>query len=305
MFAIDEYQLLDFGAGRKLERFGPYVVDRPSPAAEGVRQRTPDAWERADARFERSTGQRGRWTFHRQLAATWPMQLGPMSLALKFTDYGQIGLFPEQARNWDWIVEQVHAQQRPLKVLNLFAYTGGSTLAAAAAGAEVAHVDAAANVVAWARRNAASSRMEEAPIRWITEDALRFARRELKRRNHYDAVILDPPAYGHGPGGEVWKLEEHLGELLESCLELTRRDRAFLLLTCHSGELARAEGLLRAAIELAPELRSSGQIAASDMLLPSAAGGRLPSGAMVRWVQTETAGNVRNPTSVRPARRDR
>ncbi|MEX2114056.1 MAG: hypothetical protein WD845_12770 [Pirellulales bacterium] len=165
MFASDAYQLLDFGSGRKLERFGAYVVDRPSPAAGHVRLEGADLWDQADARFDREAGQRGRWTFRRPLSAAWPFQFGPMTLGLKFSDFGQVGLFPEQAVNWNWIADEVCAADAPLKVLNLFGYTGGSTLAAAAVGAEVTHVDSAHNVVAWARRNVATSHMEGAPIR--------------------------------------------------------------------------------------------------------------------------------------------
>jgi len=172
---------------------------------------------------------------------------------------------------------------RPLKVLNLFAYTGASTLAAAAAGAEVVHVDAAANSVAWARRNAQASGLADAPIRWITEDALKFTRRELKRGNKYDAVILDPPSYGHGPRGQAWKLDEHLEELLLLCLELTAEARQFLLLTCHSDEWAKPSSLLKFVVACAPELKSEGQLAAVPMGLVSAAGKRLHCGAALRW----------------------
>jgi 23S rRNA (cytosine1962-C5)-methyltransferase len=299
MFETDEYELLDFGAGRKLERLGPYVIDRPAPSP--VSRRREELWEHSDARYERLDGQRGRWTFARQIAAAWPIQLGPMTLALRFADRGQVGVFPEQAPNWDWIAGQVMAAGRPISVLNLFGYTGASTLAAAAAGAEVAHVDSARSVVDWARRNAAASRMEDAPIRWIAEDALTFARRELKRGRRYDAVILDPPAYGHGPKGEPWKLGEHLGELLDACMKLAGRECLFLLLTCHSGELSTADDLLRAAITLAPQLRGRGKIEASNMNVASAAGGRLHCGACVRWsaVESPVTSNVPRPPSGR------
>jgi 23S rRNA (cytosine1962-C5)-methyltransferase len=294
MFGSDEYQLLDFGGGRKLERFGRYLIDRPAPAAVSASRRNPDLWEGADARFEREAAQRGRWVFARHMAAAWPIQFGPMMLELKFTEHGQVGLFPEQARNWDWIAERILAAGRPLSVLNLFAYTGGSTLAAAAVGAEVTHVDSATTVVTWARRNVAASHMEDAPIRWIAEDVLKFARRELKRGHFYDAVILDPPSYGHGPKGEPWKLGEQLGELLDVCWKLTARGRSFLLLTCHSGELAVAEGLLKSAITQAPQLRQEGRIEASDMFLASVGGGRLHAGASVRWSAAEGAAPVRS-----------
>lgn len=283
MFASDEYQLLDFGGGRKLERFGAYVIDRPSPAAASGSRSDPAAWARADARYDRAAGQHGAWTFARQIAETWPIRFGPMTLELKATESGQVGLFPEQAENWEWIAERVRTAGRPLKILNLFAYTGASTLAATAAGAEVTHVDAASNAVTWARRNAALSNMESASIRWIMDDALKFGRRELKRGHHYDAVILDPPSYGHSPKGATWKLDKHLGELLDLCWKLTSASRAFLLLTCHSGDLATARGLLEAASRTAPHLKQEGTIEASDMLLTSREGDQLPSGASVRW----------------------
>ncbi len=286
MFASNEYQLLDFGTGRKLEQFGPYVIDRPEQAAGFAKPRCAEMWPEADARYDRDAGPRGRWSFNRQIAAAWPIRFGPMTLGLKFSDSGQVGLFPEQAANWDWIADQVMTAGGPIKVLNLFGYTGGSTLAAAAVGAEVTHVDAATNVVAWARRNVAASGMEAAPIRWIAEDAMTFMRRELKRGNPYEAVILDPPAYGRGPKGQRWKLSEQLGEILELCLELTAHDRRFLLLTCHSGELIVAERLLKAAITSAPGLCEYGRIEASDMVLTSSADRRMHCGAAVRWCAT-------------------
>jgi 23S rRNA (cytosine1962-C5)-methyltransferase len=290
----DQYELLDFGAGRKLERFGPWIVDRPSPAAQDHVQRQPEIWSQAVTRYRRSDAQRGTWSHSAEIASEWNISCGPFALELKLTEYGQVGLFPEQADNWNWIAQQVRAAAAPIKVLNLFAYTGGSTLAAAAAGAEVTHVDAAAAVVAWARRNAQLSGLSEAPIRWITDDARKFARRELKRGHHYDAVILDPPSYGHGPGGEVWKLEEHLGELLSMCDELTAGRRQFLLLTCHSGELAYAPALLKHTIAHLPGLREQGRLSGADMRLRSASGDWLHCGAAVRYSRSEVATPARS-----------
>jgi 23S rRNA (cytosine1962-C5)-methyltransferase len=282
MLASDAYELVDFGAGRKLERFGPYLFDRPSPAAERARRRHPHAWSAASARFERVSGEQGSWTCLQPVETPWPFALGQVTLELKLTDFGHLGVFPEQADNWRWIDAQVRRAGRP-KVLNLFAYTGASTLVAAAAGAEVVHVDAAANVVAWARRNAEASGLADAPIRWIAEDALKFVRRELKRGQSYDAVLLDPPAYGHGPGGEIWKLETQLDDLLAMCFELCRGRVQFMLLSCHSGELATAEGLLRFVRRNA----ATGGLAprAVAMELATAEGARLPAGAAVRWIQ--------------------
>jgi 23S rRNA (cytosine1962-C5)-methyltransferase len=289
MFATDQYQLLDFGAGRKLERFGAYVLDRPAPAAAGIARRDPEAWPRADARFVRSEGTHGRWQFNRPLPPAWTVRCAHLTFGLKFAQSGQVGLFPEQAACWDWIARQVCLAERSTKVLNLFAYTGGSTLAAAAVGAEVAHVDAAATVVGWARANARASALADAPIRWLIDDALKFARRELKRGQLYDAVILDPPSYGHGPGGETWQLEDQLPELIEVCLRLTSPDRQFLLLTSHSGELASATALLKAVVVAAPALRAGGRSEASDLLLNSAAGGRLHCGAAVQWTSRQSS----------------
>lgn len=234
MFAPAEYELLDFGRGRKLERFGPITLDRPSPAAEGVSPAKPGLWPSATARFERGTSETGKWISNDSLPESWTISHGTLKFLLKPTDFGHVGLFPEQQANWDWLGHTIDSIERPLKVLNLFAYTGGSTLAAAAAGADVVHVDAAKNVVDWARQNARLSALEEAPIRWIVEDVMKFVRREVKRGNHYDAVILDPPSYGHGPKGEAWKIDEHLPELLDLCGELTNHEPTFLLATCHS-----------------------------------------------------------------------
>ncbi len=277
----DAYELVDFGAGRKLERFGPYLIDRPSPAAEHARLRHPNAWSAASAQFERVSEEQGSWTCLQPVETPWSVTLGRIALELKLTDFGHLGVFPEQAANWSWVDAQVRKAGRP-KVLNLFAYTGASTLVAAAAGAEVVHVDAAANVVAWARRNAQASGLANAPIRWIAEDAVKFVRRELKRGQSYDAVLLDPPAYGHGPAGEIWKLDSHLDDLLAMSFELCRGRVQFMLLSCHSGELATAEGLLRFVRRNA----ATGALAprAIAMELVTADGARLPSGAAVRWI---------------------
>jgi 23S rRNA (cytosine1962-C5)-methyltransferase len=231
------YELLDFGDGRKLERFGDVVVDRPCPAAEGERKSRRELWNEAAARFDGNRAGEGEW---RAKVKGWAPEgwcyahegVVKFRLGLDALPSGQVGVFPEQRQNWEWIARQVgRAAGGKLRILNLFAYTGASTLAAAAAGAEVAHVDAARSVVERARENAVLSGFEERPIRWIVEDALKFCRREVKRGNKYDGVILDPPTYGHGPKGEAWKIGEHLLPLLEMCGELTAESRAFVLVT--------------------------------------------------------------------------
>ena len=238
MFSPDQYELLDFGSGRKLECFGDFVLDRPAPAADDFRQHEPPLWDTADARYDRTNGQRGRWTHRVALPEAWTTRYQHTEFTIKLTPFGHVGLFAEQQRNWQWIDEQCRQFSTPCRILNLFAYTGGSTLAAATAGAEVVHIDSAQNVVHWARRNAENSGLATAPIRWIAEDAVKFVEREIRRGNHYQGVILDPPSYGHGPKGEPWKISEHLPHLLNACRQVLAEDDHFLLLTSHSPQHA-------------------------------------------------------------------
>ena len=286
MFAPDQYELLDFGDARKLERFGLYLLDRPCPAAEGLRKVDPEIWTRADARYKRGSGDRGRWKKRASkkrtdFPAEWTLSYETFQLNLKLTPFGHVGAFAEQAASWDWIAKQASRAGRPLRVLNLFAYTGGSTLAAAAAGCEVTHVDAAKNVIAWARGNAELSGLRDAPIRWIAEDATRFVEREVRRGNSYDAVILDPPSYGHGPKGETWIVSNGLFPLLKGCGQLTKSRRAFILLSCHSPGFGAAE--LEAVLAEAIFGHCQGGVVASPLSLVSADGSELPCGAVARW----------------------
>jgi len=281
MFAPEMYQLMDFGDGRRLERFGPWRLDRPCPAADEVGKSDAALWEDADARFVRTEGKEGHWASDRPLPERWTITHGPVTLELKRTQFGHLGVFPEQAANWDWLAGRLKADRRPVKLLNLFAYTGGSTLAAAAAGAEVTHVDAARNVVAWARRNAELSGLAGAPIRWITEDAAKFVRRELKRGSRYDAVVLDPPSYGHGRRGEVWRLAKHLPGLLKMCGQLTAGRRRFILLTCHTPKFTPER--LGQAVSDAMGDTGRGCVRVERLTIPAATGRELPSGVAVRW----------------------
>jgi 23S rRNA (cytosine1962-C5)-methyltransferase len=300
MFLSREYELLDFGAGRKLERFGSIVLDRPAPAASAAKTQLPQLWANAHARFELTESSqpatsRGKWVICRQMPAKWNISHGESRFELKLTDFGHIGIFPEQAANWDWIADvcDVAAAPHPgplpvgegnaaLRVLNLFAYTGGSTLAALRSQASVTHVDAAQNIVAWARQNAELSGLSEAPVRWIVDDALKFARRELRRKQHYDGVILDPPSYGHGPSGESWKLDKHLPELLLTCRELLGPQPRFALVTCHAPDYnpARLIGAFVAA-GFAP---SEKQIDAGILWLATGDARKLHAGCFARCI---------------------
>ena len=287
MSSPDQYQLLDFGEGRKLESFAGLIVDRPAPVTEGIAMADPESWQRADLRFDRDHDGPGKWnklSDNVQQDDQWQLVQGSFQLGLQTTPRGQLGVFPEQAANWDWIARQVARASRPLTVLNLFAYTGASTLAAAAAGADVVHVDAASNMVKWARQNAIRSGLGDHPIRWITEDARLFVQRELKRGNQYDIVILDPPSYGHGPAGQVWKIHQHLPALLSACADLTSQQRKAMLITCHTPTLdpAQLESLVADTVFGHCQAGASAQV----LNIPAADGRLLPSGTSCRWPDT-------------------
>jgi len=288
MNAWPDYELLDFGDGRKLERFGEWTLDRPCPTAVGLAKAKPQAWRGVIARFEGDRAADGEWSpaatkwSHRELTLNVPLGAErSFQMLLEPLPSGQIGVFPEQFENWAWIASRAAAQGSPLNVLNLFAYTGGSSLAAAAAGANVVHVDAAKSVVARARENAAASGLAEHPMRWIVEDAVKFCRREVKRGNRYDAIILDPPTYGHGPKGEEWNVKRDLLPLLELCGELTDRRPKFLLLTCHSPGIGKAE---LSAYMSEGIFGSCGQPPRMmELFLQTAHNRRLPAGVAARW----------------------
>jgi len=245
--AWPDYELLDFGKGRKLERFGRQVFDRPAPQAEGARTLPAADWRAATAKYTGDKVGDGKWrsAAHNQSASKQQIECpaagGKFCINIEPTPTGQVGLFPEQLANWQWIAGRVAQAKAPLRVLNLFGYTGGSTLAAASAGAEVTHVDASKPAVAMARDNADVSGLQQATIRWIVEDAVKYCRREVKRGSQYHGVILDPPSYGHGPSGEDWRLTRDLPVLLDLCRELTAENRQFLLATCHTPGVGFAE----------------------------------------------------------------
>jgi 23S rRNA (cytosine1962-C5)-methyltransferase len=271
-----DYELLDFGRGRKLERFGPWVLDRPCP---GVTAKPQAAnWDQATGRYDGK-----RWSPPANGWAGCRIQVAELgfTLGVEPLPSGQVGVFPEQFWNWRWITRQVARADPPLKVLNLFAYTGGSTLAAARVGAEVTHVDAAKSIVGRAGENATASGLAGAPIRWVVEDAVKFCRREVKRGNQYDAVILDPPSYGHGPKGEEWVINRDLLPLLHLCRKLTSSRREFLLCTCHTPGIGPAE--LAAYVSDGLFGHCGQPPDCGTLFLQTADGRKLPSGVFARW----------------------
>ncbi|MBC7353329.1 MAG: class I SAM-dependent methyltransferase [Thermogutta sp.] len=280
-FQSQDYELLDFGGGRRLERFGAWILDRPSPAAEGPVAR-PQLWRMAHSRFERARGNVGKWVDQHDVPQRWTIQWGPLIFELKRNESGHVGLFPEQAANWNWLYRRLRANPPARPILNLFAYTGGATLAAALAGAEVVHVDAARNVVGWARRNAEHSGLESRPIHWIVEDARKFVRRELRRGKSYEGIILDPPSYGHGPRGEAFQFHKDIEPLVRMCFELMDPERGFFLFTCHTPGYG-TQQVTRLIHGIRPEIWQYGAVKIRMMVIPGANGRLLPSGMMVRW----------------------
>lgn len=272
------HELIDAGDGRRLERFGDLVVDRPAPTADEPR-RDPAAWASADLVFRRYAG----WTAIADAApGPWVVDDRSLRLELRPTETGQVGLFPEQAPNRAWVRDALAGHGGSVSVLNLFAYTGAMTLTVAAAGASVTHVDGARPTVAWARRNAELSGLSGRPIRWIVDDVEEFVGREIRRELRYDAVILDPPSYGHGRGRRPWRLEERLAPLLAACATATSRDPAFVVLTAHTPgfDADRLAGELASAFA-----RRASEVEAGELSLRARSGAHLRLGAFARIIR--------------------
>ncbi|MBQ9375986.1 MAG: class I SAM-dependent methyltransferase, partial [Ruminococcus sp.] len=225
-----DYRIIDTSDGDKLESWGGKVLVRPDPQIIWKSEHKTDLWGKADAVYHRSNKGGGEWEYRKKLPESWVISYGDLKFNIRPTGFKHTGLFPEQAVNWDFMADMIKNAGRPIKVLNLFAYTGGATLACANAGASVSHVDASKGMVQWARDNAKTSGLSDKPIRWLVDDCEKFVRREIRRENFYDAIVMDPPSYGRGPGGEVWKLEDCIYELVKTCADVLSDDPLFFLL---------------------------------------------------------------------------
>lgn len=235
-----EYKLIDSGAGKKLERFGDFKLVRAEPQARWEATLAAKEWEGADGEFRKAgRGRNGEWKFRRAIPARWVVRRKNLAFWVQPAPSGHMGVFPDQACHWDWIAEMIRLAKGPVRMLALFGHTGLATLAAAAAGAQVTHVDASRPAVAWARENQSLSGLTDRPIRWVVEDALSFVRREVRRGNQYDAILLDPPIFGRGPDGQVWKLEKSLPELLDACSKALSAAPLFVLLSVYVTILTR------------------------------------------------------------------
>ncbi len=278
----NDYELLDTSGGERLERWGDILLIRPDPQILWRSPRRDPRWQTAHARYHRSKTGGGHWETLRPLPESWRIRYGALTFGLKPMGFKHTGLFPEQAVNWDWCRRTIQQAGRPLKVLNLFAYTGGATLACAAAGAAVTHVDASKGMVAWAKENAVLSGLADRPLRWLVDDCVKFVQREIRRGNTYDGILLDPPSYGRGPGGEVWQLEEKLYDLLTDCRRLLTPESCFLIINSYTtGLSASVMGYLLGEL-LPPQL--GGDVQCDEIGLPVTATGLvLPCGATAIW----------------------
>lgn len=287
----NDYEVIDCSKGEKLERWGDYLLVRPDPQVIWDTPKKENGWRKMNGHYHRSSKGGGEWEFF-QLPKEWTIQYSlpinkKLTFHLKPFSFKHTGLFPEQAANWNWfsqLIADAVSKGRQVKVLNLFAYTGGATLAAAAAGASVTHVDASKGMVAWAKENAISSGLKDAPIRWLVDDCVKFVEREIRRGNHYDAIIMDPPSYGRGPKGEIWKIEESVYPLIQLCSQILTDNPLFFLINSYTTGLQPAVLSYMISTVLGT---ANGTVTASEIGLPVSSNGLvLPCGASGRYEAT-------------------
>lgn len=277
-----DYELIDCSDGERLERWGDVILIRPDPQIIWKTPKLHPLWKKADARYLRSSSGGGKWEVYKRIPDRWTIDHKELTFNVKPMGFKHTGIFPEQAANWDMVADCIKSAGRPVKVLNMFAYTGAATVSALKAGAQVTHVDASKGMVQWAKENARSSSVEDKSVRWLVDDCVKFVEREIRRGNHYDIIIMDPPSYGRGPGGEIWKLEDEVYGLCEKSVKLLTDDSLMFLISSYTTGLSPAvmEYILSSLIK--PKF---GGIASSDELgLPvTASGGILPCGSAAVW----------------------
>ena len=277
----NDYELLDCGSGEKLERWGGHILVRPDPQAIWETPRENRGWRSAQGRYHRSSSGGGHWE-KEKLPESWQVKYKDLTFQVKPMNFKHTGLFPEQAVNWDFAREKIERAGRPVRVLNLFAYTGGATVACAASGAQVCHCDAAKGMVSWAKENARVRGLENAPIRWIVDDCAKFVEREIRRGRTYDAIIMDPPSYGRGPGGEVWKLEDNLFPFVRLCTQVLSERPLFVIINSYTTGLA--PSVLGYLLSLLVKEKFGGRVTWDELGLPvTETGLALPCGATGRW----------------------
>lgn len=275
-----DYEILDMANGEKLERWRNVLLVRPDPQIIWNKKSFPDKWNRIDAKYYRSKTGGGSWEYKKTLPESWEIHYKDLTFQVKPMGFKHTGLFPEQAINWDWMMEKIKKANRPIKVLNLFAYTGGASVACLSAGASVCHVDSSKGMVNWAKENVLSSKLQDKPIRYIVDDVIKFLDREERRKNYYDAIIMDPPSYGRGKSGEIWQFEENLEELVQKCMKVLSNNPLFILLNSYTTGISSIvlENILRM------NCKCPGKLTSGELGLPMKNSELvLPCGIFARW----------------------
>ena len=277
-----DYELIDTSRGERLERWGDIILIRPDPQILWDTPRKDPRWKQAHARYHRSHTGGGQWERYRPIPDSWQITYGDLKFALKPMGFKHTGLFPEQAVNWDMMASLIKKEGRPIRVLNLFGYTGAATLACVAAGAHVTHVDASKGMVAWGKENAVASGLADRPMRWLVDDCVKFVQREQRRGNTYDGILMDPPSYGRGPGGEVWKLEEQVYPLVAECVKILSDDPLFFLINSYTTGLS--PSVMQYVLGTLLPKGIGGHLSADEIGLPVTNSGMvLPCGATAMW----------------------
>ena len=275
-----DYEILDMANGEKLERWGNVVLIRPDPQIIWKNKSFPNKWNDANAKYNRSSTGGGSWKYNKKMPENWQIRYKDLTFNIKPMGFKHTGLFPEQAVNWDWMISKIKNAKREIKVLNLFAYTGGATVACSYAGASVCHVDSSKGMTAWAKENVASSGLADRPVRFIVDDVVKFVNREIRRGNKYDGIIMDPPSYGRGTNGEVWKFEENIADLVELCSKVLSDDPLFFLINSYTTGISSTvlENILRL------NIMKKGKLSHGEVGLPMTNSKLiLPCGIYGRW----------------------
>ena len=275
-----EYEILDMSNGEKLESWNNVILIRPDPQIIWKEKTYPEKWKTANAKYSRSNTGGGSWEYKKKLPQSWQVHYKNLTFNIKPMGFKHTGLFPEQAVNWDWMINKIKSEKREIKVLNLFAYTGGATVACSYAGAQVVHVDSSKGMVSWAKENIASSGLADRPVRFIVDDVVKFVNREIRRGNKYDAIIMDPPSYGRGAKGEVWQFESNIYDLVELCTEVLSDDPLFFLINSYTTGISAKvlENILRM------QIKNKGKYSSGEIGIPMKNSGLvLPCGIYARW----------------------
>lgn len=277
-----DYEILDMANGEKLERLKNVILVRPDPQIIWTQKSFPEKWKNVNAKYHRSSTGGGNWEYNKKMPDAWQIKYKNLTFNIKPMGFKHTGLFPEQAVNWDWMIEKIQKANREIKVLNLFAYTGGATVACSYAGAQVCHVDSSKGMVAWAKENIQASGLQDRPVRYIVDDVIKFVNREIRRGNKYDAIIMDPPSYGRGANGEVWKFEENLPELVNLCTQVLSDKPLFFLINSYTTGISST--VLQNILELTVSKKYKGKVSNGEIGLPMTNSKMvLPCGIYGRW----------------------